>query len=161
MLLIALRSRVKASEDRLSFALEVSGTGAWDLDLTDHTAHRSPEHDRIFGYESPLPEWTYEMFLDHVMPDDRAAVDEKFQAAMAMRGDWSFECRIRRADGEVRWIWAAGRHRPGKAGGWRMAGIVQDITERKRVETEQVRLNRILQALSESNQALVRFGKEK
>jgi PAS domain S-box-containing protein len=151
---------VKASEDRLSFALEVSATGAWDLDLADHTAHRSPEHDRIFGYESLLPEWTYEMFLDHVMPEDRAAVDEEFQAAVATRGDWSFECRIRRADGELRWIWAAGRHRSNRTGGRRMAGIVQDITERKRAETQLVRLNRILQALSASNQALVRATDE-
>ena len=147
---------VDASEDRLSFALEVSGTGAWDLDLTDHTASRSLGHDRIFGYESLLPQWTYEMFLDHVIAEDRAEVDEKFQAAMATQGDWNFECRIRRADGELRWIWAAGRHRPGRAGGWRMAGIVQDITERKRAELGQVRINRILQALSASNQALVR-----
>jgi PAS domain S-box-containing protein len=146
---------VRASEDRVSFALEVSATGAWDLDLADHSARRSLEHDRIFGYESLLPEWTYEMFLDHVIAEDRAAVDEKFQVAMATRGDWSFECRVRRADGELRWIWAAGRHRPNRTGGWRMAGIVQDITERKRAEMGLVRVNRILQALSESNQALV------
>ena len=125
---------VKESEERLSYALKMSRTGAWDLDLSDHTAHRSLEHDRIFGYESLLPEWTYEMFLDHVVPEDRAMVDEKFQAAMATRGDWSFECRILRADGLVRWVWAAGRHRPDGAGGWRMAGVVQDITEGKQAE---------------------------
>ena len=125
---------VKSSDDRLAFALGVSGTGAWDLDLVDHTAHRSVEHDRTFGYESLLPEWTYEMFLDHVIPEDRAMVDAKFQAAMAGRTDWNFDCRIRRVDGEIRWIWAAGRHQLGDHERWRMAGIVQDITERKLVE---------------------------
>ena len=39
--------------------------GAWDLDLADHSSHRTPIHDRIFGYETLLPQWTYEMFLDH------------------------------------------------------------------------------------------------
>jgi PAS domain S-box-containing protein len=146
---------VAATEDRLNFALEVSGTGAWDLDLSGHTAYRTLEHDRIFGYESLLPQWTYEMFLDHVIPEDRPEVDRKFQTAVATRGDWSFECRIRRVDGTQRWIWAAGRHRPDGAGGWHMAGIIQDITERKRAETELRRLNHVLQALSESNQALV------
>jgi PAS domain S-box-containing protein len=126
---------VRESEDRLRFALETSHTGAWDLDLSDHTAHRSLEHDRIFGYANLQPQWTYERFLEHVLPGDRAAVDETFQQATAAGSDWSFECRIRRADGAVRWIWGAGRPRRDLAGGQpRIAGIVQDITERKQAE---------------------------
>jgi two-component system, cell cycle sensor histidine kinase and response regulator CckA len=123
------------SEERLRFALETSHTGAWDLDLTDHSAYRSLEHDRIFGYAELLPQWTYEMFLEHVLPEDRDGVNSSYQHAMATGGDWGFECRIRRTDGEIRWIWAAGRHRLGATGGRRrMAGIVQDITERKEAE---------------------------
>jgi PAS domain S-box-containing protein len=126
---------LREGEERLRFALETSHTAAWDLDLVDHTTYRSLEHDRIFGYQQLLPQWTYEMFLDHVLPEDRAMVDAKFREATAARGDWSFECRIRRVDGEVRWIWAAGRHREDATGSVRrMAGIVQDITERKQAE---------------------------
>ncbi|SNQ59862.1 PAS domain S-box protein [Candidatus Methanoperedens nitratireducens] len=126
---------LKGSEERLHFALETSHIGAWDMDLVDHTAHRSLEHDHIFGYEQLLPQWTYEMFLDHVLPEDRAMVDAKFIEATAAHSDWSFECRIRRVDGEIRWIWVAGRHQEDATGSARwMAGIVQDITERRRVE---------------------------
>jgi PAS domain S-box-containing protein len=133
---------VKESEERLRFALETCYTGAWDLDLVNHTAHRSLQHDRIFGYEQPLPQWTYEMFLDHVLPEDREAVDAKFRNAIESQDEWSFECRIRRSDGEIRWIWAAGRHRKDMAGQVRrMVGIVQDITERKRA-AEALRQNR-------------------
>ena len=128
---------LRQSEERLRFALETSHTGAWDLDLVDHTAYRSLEHDRIFGYEQLLPEWTYEMFLDHVLPGDREMVDAKFRKATTALSDWSFECRIRRVDGEVRWIWAAGRHSIDATGNMRrMAGIVQDINERKRLEEQ-------------------------
>ena len=128
---------LRQSEERLRFALETSHTGAWDLDLVDHTAYRSLEHDRIFGYEQLLPQWTYEMFLDHVLPEDREMVDAKFRKATTALSDWSFECRIRRVDGEVRWIWAAGRHSIDATGNMRrMAGIVQDITERKRLEEQ-------------------------
>jgi len=105
------------SEERLNFALETIRTGAWDLDLVNHDSpHRSLEHDRIFGYEQLLPKWTYEMFLNHVLPEDRAMVDEKFQKAISSGGDWSFECRIRRVDGVIRWIWAAGRHQVDSTG---------------------------------------------
>ncbi len=105
------------------------------MDLADHSAFRSLEHDRIFGYDRLLPEWTYEMFLGHVLPEDREMVDAKFRLAVQQQSDWDFECRIRRYDGEVRWIWAAGRHIPDVKGSpSRMAGIVQDITERKITE---------------------------
>jgi PAS domain S-box-containing protein len=123
------------SEDRLQFALETIHTGAWDLDLDDHSSFRSVEHDNIFGYPVLLPEWTYEMFIEHVVQEDRETVNNKFLRAIEIKGDWDFECRIRRADGELRWIRAAGRHRNDINGGSsRLAGIVQDITEQKQVE---------------------------
>jgi len=126
---------VLASEERLRFALDASYTGAWDLDLVDHTAIRSIEHDHIFGYAELLPEWTYEKFLSHVLPDDREAVDSNFQHAIKTETDWNFKCRIRRADGVIRWIWAVGRHQRDTSGNVRrMAGIVQDITERRNAE---------------------------
>jgi PAS domain S-box-containing protein len=126
--------RLRESEESLAFALEASHTGAWDLDLLDDIIRRSLEHDRIFGYESPPPTWTYGRFLDHVLPEDRAGVEEEFRAAVAARGDVSFECRIQRADGELRWLRCTGRHRPSGTGPGRMAGIVQDITERRKAE---------------------------
>jgi PAS domain S-box-containing protein len=122
------------SEARLSFALRTIHTGAWDIDLTDLTAQRTPEHDRIFGYDTLLPHWTYEMFLEHVLPEDRAEVDRKFRETMRTESDWNLECRIRRSDGEMRWILAAGRHRKDEKDHMRMSGIVQDITERKQIE---------------------------
>jgi len=136
---ISERKRAEAalreSEDLLSFSLSTARTGAWDLDLVDHTAHRSLQHDQIFGYQEFLPQWTYEMFIEHVLPEDREAVDRNFRQALATRGDWNFECRILRHDGATRWIWAAGRHRVDETGQpRRMAGIVQDITERKQAE---------------------------
>jgi PAS domain S-box-containing protein len=119
---------------RTSFALESGGLGAWELDLQNHTAWRSLRHDQIFGYDDLLPEWTYEMFLDHVLPEDRSEVERTFGQALIKNKDWDFECRIRRKDGNIRWIWAKGRpefndiHEP-----YKMFGIVQDITDNKRI----------------------------
>jgi len=128
---------LKESDERQRFALETSHIGAWDLDLIDHSAYRSFEHDRIFGYADLLHQWTYEMFLEHVLPEDRMMVDRKFQHAIENNSDWNFECRIRRTDGETRWIWAAGHHKSEDTGKrQRLEGIVQDITERKQAEEE-------------------------
>lgn len=127
--------RVRESEARLSFVLEVAELGEWDLDLARQTAHRSLRHDRIFGYPSLLPEWNYELFLEHVLPEDRARVDAAFHLAVAQGRTWDFQCRIRRVDGAIRWIWARGQVRRGDAGtAIRMLGTVADITERKAAE---------------------------
>ena len=72
------------------------------------------------------------MFLEHVLPEDRSEVDRKYSEAIRTQSNWSFECRIRRTDHKIRWIWASGRHSiPENGKARRMAGIIQDITERK------------------------------
>jgi PAS domain S-box-containing protein len=132
---VQLFRREKQSRDFMGFALESSHTGAWQFDLKDQTANQTMEHSRIFGYDHLLPEWSYERFLDHILPEDHDAVHTKIQKAIAKNSDWHFECRIRRFDNEVRWIFVAGSPKKDAMGNNRWAmGIVQDITERKRVE---------------------------
>jgi len=131
------RAGRRESEAFLMFALQASNTGVWDIDLIDRKVRRSPEHDRIFGYDVPQPEWTYRMFLDHILPEDRTRVNQLYRQARENLGDWNIECRIRRADGKIRWIRTAGRHRRDDSGNPRnITGIVQDITDRKEAEAE-------------------------
>ncbi|MDD5332843.1 MAG: PAS domain S-box protein [Rhodoferax sp.] len=137
----------QVNELRLQLAIRCGHLGVWDLDLIDHTAYRSLEHDRIFGYQSLLPQWTLEMFLEHVVPEERIEVSRLFNQAVANQSDWNFECRIRRIDGEVRWILANGSHQRDPTGlTRRMIGIVQDITERKQAEDQIRQLNEELDA---------------
>jgi PAS domain S-box-containing protein len=158
---------LRESEERLRFALETCHTGAWDLNLTDHTVNRSPNHDRIFGYTSVLPEWTYGMFLDHVLPEDRARVDSMFRHVTETGGDWNFECRIRRADGRICWIRAAGLHRTGDSGSpGRMIGIIQDITVQKQAEEGLLKSrdeleHRVEERTAELKEALDAIGTER
>ena len=127
-------SELQKSKERLELAVEIAEMGEWELDLRTSIASRSLRHDQIFGYQSLLPEWTYEMFLNHVLSEHRAEVDLKFKAALKS-GTWDFETRIRRADGEVRWIWARGRCWLDEEGQpSRMFGNVLDITARKQGE---------------------------
>jgi PAS domain S-box-containing protein len=140
------------SERRLNFALRMSHTGGWDIDLVDHASHRTADIARIFGGDSESEKWDYEVFLSYVLPEDRDAVDQSFRKAMAAQTGWDFECRIRREDGEVRWIWATGEHQSDADGNMRrMAGIIQDITSRKQVEAERAVLT---QALTDRNREL-------
>jgi PAS domain S-box-containing protein len=142
---------LRDNEARLNLALETNHTGVWELNLLDHSAFRTLIHDRIFGYETLLPKWTYEMFLEHVLPEDRLEVDRLFSKATAAQSDWSFECRIRRTDGEVRWIMATGQHiKTSKGKPVQMLGVVQDITERKQVEENLLESKTLFEAVVEN-----------
>ena len=134
-------AELRESEERLTHALEAGELGIWGLDTRTGKAWRSLRHDQIFGYETLLPEWTYQMFLEHVVPEDRKEVHEKFGNATSIGTEWNFECRIRRTDGVVRWIWAQGMPRLNEGNEVvSLVGLVRDITARKQAEAETERL---------------------
>jgi PAS domain S-box-containing protein len=126
---------LRQSNARRRFALETAKLGDWELDLTTLQATRSLRHDEIFGYQSLLPEWNFDIFLRHVHPEDRERVREDFQGCVSQGKRWEFECRIVCPNGDIRWIWACGDRYPESSGDvTRMFGIVEDITERKSIE---------------------------
>ncbi len=128
---------LRNSRETLHLALQAADLGQWELDLLNRTAERNLRHDQIFGYPALLPQWTYEMFLEHVVPEDRQMVDANMRQVLKGRGAWDVECRIRRADGQTRWIWAKGQtYQDLKGQARRLIGTVADITDRKLTETE-------------------------
>jgi signal transduction histidine kinase len=133
---------LRAAEARLHLALDAARLGDWELDLrTGHSPRRSLRHDRIFGYPGGAPDWSYDRFLGHVHPDDREEVDRRYRMALEQGEPWDFECRIRRVDGELRWIWARGGvHRNARGVPVRAIGLILDATDRKEAEAERERL---------------------
>ncbi|MVA12187.1 response regulator [Agrobacterium vitis] len=126
------RATLRLTEARLQVALQAGQLGAWELHVESGEVKRSSLHDRVFGYDEPRATWTYQDFMDHVLPEDKDRVDASLHEAIAQKGVWHFECRIRRADGEVRWIEALGGPAPETDGSVEtMLGVVSDITDRK------------------------------
>ena len=122
---------LRKSEAQLVKAQEVAQTGSWELDIPANRLTWSEEAYRIFGIAPGTP-LTYDLFMQRVHPDDRAAVDAAWAAAMA-GAPYDIEHRI--FDGAVRWV----RERAEiefDADGRALEGIgtVQDITERKEAE---------------------------
>jgi PAS domain S-box-containing protein len=139
----AIREALRSNEERLAMALAITDTAVWDFDLAAQQVTRSLEHDRIFGYESLQPDWTFDRFIGHIIPEDRDRMRRRFERTMTSAvDDWSFDCRIKRADGELRWIAVRGRSKRGDHGQVRwLSGVVQDVTTRKTIEEEILRLN--------------------
>ncbi|MBD2606067.1 PAS domain S-box protein [Scytonema hofmannii FACHB-248] len=125
---------MRESSTRLRFVLDSAHFGDWKLNLLNEsdTAHRSLKHDQIFGYESLQSEWNYEIFLEHVHPDDREMVDQKFKKTLETYEDLDFECRIIRVDQSLTWIWSRGSvYRDINGKPTHLIGLVTDISEQQ------------------------------
>lgn len=69
---------LRASEDRLRLALSAARVGIWALDVTTGMHRRGGELNRLLGLEAVKSAQPFPEFLNHVHPDNRAAVAAVF-----------------------------------------------------------------------------------
>jgi signal transduction histidine kinase len=126
---------LQQARDNLANALQAAEMAEWQIDLKSGAIRRSEQHDRIYGYDKLLPEFTRETFLRHVLPADMPQVESAF-AKSRTTGLLELRCRIKRAtDKAVRWIVLRGRSYPDEDGRIRtMSGVIMDVTDRHEVE---------------------------
>lgn len=138
-------------EARWQFAIEGSGDGLWDWDMTDDTAFYSEQWKRMLGFGSDevgngLDEWK-----TRVHPDDLAVVERELQRHFAGETPhYTFEHRLRCKDGGYKWVLDRGlvveRDADGKP--TRAIGTHTDIDDRKRQEAYRELRNRMLEMLA-------------
>ena len=131
------KESLRKSEARLARSQEIAHLGSWELDLEKNELTWSDEVYRIFGLEPQEFGATYEAFLTHVHPEDRAVVDDAYSGSIKEGEDtYEVEHRVIRArTGEVRWVQEKCEHVRNPAGKIiQSLGMVLDITERKRAE---------------------------
>jgi PAS domain S-box-containing protein len=139
---------LRESKDRLQIALDVAQLGSYQYDPRRRVFSGDTRSQEIFDF--PKDEATIEEFLKLVHPDDVDMVQANLEAALnpvdPRRSATEF--RIRRGDGEVRWVETLGLAYFEGAGHERRAvsfvGTLQDVTERKaRQEKEHLLMREI------------------
>ena len=142
---------VEESEQRLELALGAAGLGFWERDLRTGVTVISGEFARLHGLPLNHPPLTHEEWLQLVHPDDRNRVDEQYRQSLERTHLWDTEFRLLWPDGSVHWLLAKGQiflddlKRP-----IRLAGIVMEVTERKRVEEQRSRLATIVDSCEDA-----------
>jgi PAS domain S-box-containing protein/putative nucleotidyltransferase with HDIG domain len=128
---------LRASEGRLSLALEATSDGIYDVDFRTGMTYYSPGYATMLGYrpEELIPsQATWEGLLH---PDDKEKVVERLNRCLAGECDgYEMEFRLRAKTGEWRWILSHGRvvGRDAKGKALRLVGTHRDISDRKVTE---------------------------
>ena len=122
-------------QERFDAATIRTGVGVWDYDIATNTAWRSPSHDFLHGYYKVLPDWSLEIALEHIHPDDRKRFKDTMMTAISNHKSWSVDYRIIWPDQSIHWVVANGHmvfdedNKPVK-----IVGTTVDITKRKLAE---------------------------
>ncbi|HEX6017194.1 MAG TPA: ATP-binding protein, partial [Burkholderiaceae bacterium] len=130
---------MRASQSRLTIALEAAEIGDWGIDLATGVTRHSMQHDRCYGYDEPVADWNTERFLSSIHADDQPRVRRTFERSLAQRTPWQEDFRVVWPDGSVHWL-ASRCVFLGEAPGF-VVGVVIDITSRK--QAEELRLHSV------------------
>jgi len=129
-----IEQALRASEERLRFALEGADLGTWEYDLTSGQISWSERTRSMIGVPLDVPV-DYERFINSIQPDDRDYVNLAVQRAIAEQSLYDVEMRIAWADGSTHWVRSIGRAQYDDHGTpMRMIGVALDITARKQTE---------------------------
>jgi PAS domain S-box-containing protein len=122
------------SEERLRLAQQGARAGLWDWDMVTDKVTWSDEFYDLSGLDRSLTP-SQETFYAGIHPEDREQVRETVAAALESRSRIDLQYRIEHPELGTRWIASRGRTTFAEDGtALRTAGIVLDITERKRAE---------------------------
>ena len=126
----------RENEERLNLAMGAGQVRAWEWRISDNRVIWSPRSRQIFGVADTNREFTFEEFLDVVVPEDRANFAKKIFDAILTGAAYQYEFRVTRADSTIAWILGKGKALYDDAGRpRRLIGVNVDITEKKSAES--------------------------
>jgi len=152
-------TELKRDSELFAQTQALASIGGWEWDASTNLLYGTQEFNRIGGFDPDQPH-TLDSFVSLVIDQDRQAVRDAIELAQRQGGEIDLECRIRRADGVLRWLRLRGRSVQHISEVVRVSGTAQDITQRKRREEELKRLALTdpLTGLSNRDAILERLG---
>ena len=128
---------LEQTRSRLELALAASRVCTWDYDLASGEVLLSEAWAEMIGATPGETRTTIKALVDMVHPEDAASLRRALADTVKdLRTEYSVEHRVRREDGEWRWIVSRGRvvGRDARGRALRVVGTNLDISERKWTE---------------------------
>lgn len=137
-----------------ALAVAASLDGLWEWDLRSDSLQYSDRCRELLGYGKNEIPHTMRFFWDSLHPEDTEAVQDVVRRHLEQEGSTptDSEFRLRTKQGDYRWFRARGQARLDDTGRLILiAGVIQDITDRKQVEKtleDRLRFEKLLADLS-------------
>ncbi|MBD3671630.1 MAG: response regulator [Gammaproteobacteria bacterium] len=131
----SLEEAVNERTEQLEEAQQIAHLGNWHWDIMTSEVLWSNEVYRLLGYEPRSVTASYDLFIEHVHPDDIAIVKESIQKSLDTGVLYALDHRIRSADNIEKWVHSEGKAQYDKHDQpIAVSGTIQDITARKQAE---------------------------
>lgn len=130
--------RLLVAQERYRLVLEGSNDGIWDWDFCTNKIYWNDRFYEISGLPADYQLNTYEAFFQLLHSDDRPLLTKALTAHLERNEEFNIEVRLSHTSGEYRYCIAKGKAQRDERGRpYRMAGIISDITDRKRAEEQE------------------------
>ncbi|WP_198805886.1 PAS domain-containing protein [Leptolyngbya sp. BL0902] len=127
---------LKEQSSRLTLALKAGSYGIWEWNL-GHDLLWDDQIYQDYGLQDLGRPVTYHDWRAAIHPDDLPWVEAQLEADLQAAIPFNAEFRIRRPNGQVRWVLSTAKlYCDGQGQPRRMVGIHQDITHRKQAEQD-------------------------
>jgi len=139
------REEARTSEERFRLLARATNDAIWDWDVTTNVLWWNEGFETLFGYRREDDGLTTRSWTSRVHPDERPRVIASIERALTDGADtWSAEYRFRRSDGTYAVVLDRGYIiRDPEGTPVRMIGGMTDVTERRRLEAQFLRTQRL------------------
>jgi PAS domain S-box-containing protein len=134
----------KRIQERLELAQKAGKTGSFEWNIQSNEVSWTAEVEALYGLAPGSFDGRYNSWIQTLHPDDRAKTEQELSQAVTIGQGLDTEFRIICPNGEIRWIALKSSLFHDDAGkALRMIGIHMDITEKKQLEAQFLRAQRL------------------
>jgi PAS domain S-box-containing protein len=137
--------RLRESQEKLAEAQLVAKMGNWEQDLANGSVYWCDEVYNILGLRPGEISPSFENFLSFISPEQKEEVEKLTKDAWETLSSFSYKAKIIRNNGSTGYIYGSGQYVFENRKPVRLIGIIQDVTDTKRMEEELKAANKELE----------------
>jgi diguanylate cyclase (GGDEF)-like protein/PAS domain S-box-containing protein len=135
--LLKINEQLNNNKKHLIEAQKIARMGSWEWNIKSDIINWSEEVYKIFEIDPVNFEATFDNYQLFVHKDDLSLLNDKVTMAMKNLEPYELEHRVVTPNGNIKFVYAKGKIKVDEEGNpTHLFGIVQDITDKKRIEAE-------------------------